>query len=298
MEELDGRIAREVLEVLHHPRFMELESLWRSVVFLLSRIPVSTRLRIYLIDVSEAELMGDLLSSDDPTEWGFAHTVLNPVSEEGEALRWAALVGTCRFGSDPLHLPLLQRIGLLAEAASVPWIAGADSSLLGCSGPLSEHPDPRDWTAAVDPLWAELRAKSEASWISLALPGFLLRPPYGPDGTRTKRVAIQEDSAFPEHLLWGNPAILVGLGLARRFASSGWGMDASGRHDILDLPLIPDPDGHFTGLEARLSRTGAAEVRERGLNPVLNPRNEPRAFVEGLRSISTSRGGLNAWWNT
>jgi type VI secretion system protein ImpC len=295
--ELDLRIARELRKILHDPAFLELESLWRSVVFLLSRIQVTTRLRVYLIDVSEAELMGDLLSSDDPTEWGFAHTVLDPVSEDGESLRWAALVGAYRFGSDPLHVPLLQRIGLLAESGRVPWISCADGAFLGCPDSLAANPDPRDWTSPVDPLWAELRGKPEAEWIHLVLPGFLLRSPYGPDGTPTKRFAFQEDPAFPDDLPWGNPAVLMGMALARRFADSGWGMQASGRHEVADLPLVPAPDGHQTCLQTRVSHTAASEVRNRGLIPVLTPRGEPRVFLEGIRSISTSDTALRAWWN-
>jgi type VI secretion system protein ImpC len=258
---------------------------------------VSTRLRVYLIDVSEAELMGDLLSSDDPSEWGFAHTVLDPVSEDGEALRWAALVGAYRFGSDPLHVPLLQRIGLLAESGQVPWISCADSALLGCSDSLAARPDPRDWTDPVDPLWVELRTKPEAEWVHLVLPGFLLRSPYGSEGTPTRHFPFQEDPAFPDDLLWGNPAILMGTALARCFASFGWGMEASGRHEVADLPLIPAADGHPTCLQTRISQTAASEVRNRGLNPVLTPRGEPRVFLEGFRSISTSGSALRGWWN-
>jgi len=289
------RMADLLRRLLHDPRFQELEALWRSVVFLLSRIQVGTNLRVYLVDVSEAELMEDLLSTDEPTEWGFAHTILNPVSEHGEALRWGALIGAFRFGHHPLHVPLLQRLGLLAESAQVPWISGADGTFLGCES-LSAQPDPRDWNDPTDPLWEELREHPEAEWIHLALPGFLLRAPYGPDGAPTKTLAFDEKAEFPGDLLWGNPAILAGLALAERFSRSGWSLDPGGRHEATELPLAAGPDGHLTCVEIRLSQTAASEVRQRGLNPVLSPRNEPRLFLEGWRSISTSPAAFMAWW--
>jgi len=291
LAEVDGRMGRLLEEVLHDPAFQELEALWRSVVFLLSRLQVSTRLRVYLLDVSQEELMGDLLSTDEPTEWGFAHTVLNPISEHGEELRWAALVGAFRFGSHPLHTPLLQRLGLLAEMGQVPWLSGAHSLLLGADS-LTTHGEPGDWSAPEDPLWEELRGNPEARWIHLAIPGFLLRGPYGPEGERVRKPDFREETSFPADLLWGNPAVLMGLAMAQRFSQAGWALDMGGRHEISQLPLVQDPGGHLTCVEARLSPNAAAEARERGLNPVISPRNEPRILLEGMRSVAASGGGL------
>jgi type VI secretion system protein ImpC len=252
---------------------------------------------VYLIDVSEAELVSDLLSTDDPTEWGFAHAVLNPISEKGEELRWAALLGAFEFGRDPHHVPLLQRIGLLAESGQIPWFAGADPSLLG-SRSLQDQPEPRDWTEPLDPLWEELREKPEAEWINLALPGFLLRPPYGPEGGKAKRFEFTEEAAFPQDLLWGNPSVLWGVVLAREFARSGWDMRTGGRRTVSQIPLHATPDGWATCVRTNFSVTGASRAQEMGLNPVVSPRNEPEVHLHGLESISTPAKGLRAWWES
>ncbi len=294
---LDRQTGGLMKALMHAPEFRELESLWRSVVFLLSRVEVSTDLRVYLIDVSEAELVADLLSTDKPTEWGFAHTVLNPISEKGEELRWAALLGGFEFGRDPHQAPLLQRIGLLAESGQIPWFAGADPSLLG-SRSLQDQPDPRDWTEPLDPLWEELREKPEAEWISLALPGFLLRPPYGPEGGKVKRFDFTEEATFPQDLLWGTPSVLWGVVLAREFALSGWDMQTGGRQTVSQIPLHASPDGWATCVQTNFSVTGASRAREMGLNPVVSPRNEPELHLHGLESISTSDKGLRAWWES
>ena len=297
IEELDRQTGGLMRALVHSPEFREVESLWRSVVFLLSRIEVGTNLRLYLIDVSEGELEADLLSTDDPTEWVFAHTVLNPISEKGEELRWAALLGTLNFGRDPHQVPLLQRIGLLAESGQIPWFAGADPSLLG-SRSLQDQPEPRDWTEPFDPLWEELREKPEAEWISLALPGFLLRPPYGPEGGKTKRFDFSEEATFPEGLLWGHPSMLWGVVLAREFTRSGWDMRTGGRQTVSQIPLHATPDGWATCVQANLSITAASRTQEMGMVPVVAPRNEPEVHLHGLESISTSEKSLRAWWRS
>jgi len=295
IEDLDRQASGLMSSLLNAPGFQELEALWRSVVFLLSRIEVSTSLRVYLIDVSEEDLVADLLSTDEPTEWGFAHTLLDPVSEKGEELRWAALLGTLQIGHAPHHVPLLQRIGLLAESGQIPWFSGADPSLLGSTS-LQDQPDPKDWTEPLDPLWEDLRGNPEAEWISLALPGFLLRPPYGPDGGKVKRFDYLEQAPDTQDLLWGNPSILWGVVMGQEFAHSGWGMGMSGRQTVSEIPLHPTPDGWATCVRTPLSVTAASRVREMGLSPVVASRNEPAVQLHGPASISTSEKSLGAWW--
>ncbi|MBT8396597.1 MAG: hypothetical protein HKO65_10115, partial [Gemmatimonadetes bacterium] len=292
---LDRRTSRLMTALMDSPAFQELEALWRSVVFLLSQVEVSTSLRVYLIDVSVKELMADILSTDEPTEWRFAHTVLNPVSENGEELRWAALLGAFEFGGSPHHMPLLQRIGLLSESGGVPWFAGAHPSLFG-SRSVHDQPDQRDWNDPLDPLWVDLRQRPEADYLSLTFPGFLLRAPYGPDGGKTRRFEFVQGSASPEDSLWGNPCILWGVVLARAFARSGWNLRIEGQETVSQLAMHPTPDGWGTPVEAVLSHSAAVRVREMGVNPVIAIRGEPEVRLTGFRSVSHSEKGLRSWW--
>jgi type VI secretion system protein ImpC len=277
------------------PTFREMEALWRSVIFLLSRIEVSSKLRVYLIDVSEEELAADLLSSDEPSEWRFAHTVLRPVSEHGEALRWAALLGYFEFGNEPHQIPLLQRLGLLAEVDGIPWFSAASSALLGTPS-ISDHPDPRDWSETQDPLWLQLRERQEATCINLSFPGFLLRSPYGFGTSKVKTFGFSQDAAFPRDLLWGNPCILWGILLGRAFSRSGWNLRISGQESLHQLPTHPAPGGWETPIPAALSQTGAARAREMGVNPVVSPRGESQVTLLGYGSVSSLEPGLKAWW--
>jgi type VI secretion system protein ImpC len=204
-------------------------------------------------------------------------------------------VGAYTFGREEEDIHLLQRIGLLAEAAEVPWFSAGDSTLLGCDS-IEATPDPRDWTGPVTPLWPEFRGNPEACWISLALPSFLLRPPHGAEGSRLKSFDFEETVEDSTDLLWGNPAILYGIGLARAFATSGWSLVPPTQLTIDNVPLFTTREGWASPVRGSLSHSAAAQVRESGLSPVLGARNEAALRLQGVRSISIPENTLRAWW--
>jgi type VI secretion system protein ImpC len=293
---LDREVGFLMRAVLHSPGLQSLESLWRSVVFLLSRLETTSRLRVYLVDVSREELAFDLLSTDEPTEWSLARTLLSPVSDRGEELRWAALLGAYEFGAHPEDVPLLQRIALLAETAEVPFVAAGDAVLAGCPS-LHEAPDPRDWNAPVDDLWDPLRSSPEAEWVGLAIPSFLLRTPYGPGGSRTKTFAFEEAPSHPGGYLWGNPAILWGVLCARAFARTGWGgLRPEGHQGVEGLSMYVSSQGWGHSLESALSHSAASSLAEHGLMPVIGSRDESEVRFVRMGSVSRNGGAPRAWW--
>ena len=282
--------------MIDDPAFRSLESLWRSVVFLLSKIEVGSNLRIYLVDISKSDLQSDLLGTDEPTDWALGSLFIDPVSENGELLRWAGLIGAYSFGQDPDDVPLLQRIGFLSEAAEVPWFSGGQSRLLGCSS-LAAAPEPRDWTDSVDPRWIQLRQNPEASWISLAFPEFLVRSAYEKKGKRKKdQFRFVESVDSPAHLLWGNPAFLCGVELARAFKRSGWAFRPGRRFSVENVPVHLTEEGWASPVLHPLSHHAASETYKSGLIPLVASRDEPSVRIEGLRPISDGQRAIQAWW--
>jgi len=295
---LDQEIGSLMRAVMHSPEFRSLESLWRSVIFLLSRIETRSSLRVYLVDVSQEELARDLLSTDEPTEWELPGLMLNPVSDRGEELRWGALVGAYEFGADPEDLALLQRIALLAETADVPFVAQGNPTLAGCLS-LQETPDPREWNSPVDDLWEGLRSAQEGGWIGLAAPGFLLRAPYGEDGAKAKSFSFKEAPVHPDGYLWGNPGVIWGVLLARAFARTGWGgLRPESGQGVEGLPLYVTPDGLGHSLEAVLSYSAASALVDQGLMPLVGARDEPAVRFARMLSCNREVEEIRAWWRT
>lgn len=295
LETLDQEIGALMRAVMHSAGFRALESLWRSVVFLLSRVETTSILRVYLVDVSREELASDLLSTDEPVDWRLARTMLGPVSDRGEEIRWAALLGAYDFGRDPDDVPLLQRIALLAELAEVPWISAGDLALAGCRSFLSA-PEPKDWTEPIDPLWESFRSSPEAGSVGLATPGFLLRAPYGSEGEKARAFAFEESPAQSRDHLWGNPAFLWGVLCAQAFTRNGWGLDPGGQPLVGGLSMYLTQQGWAHSMESVLSHSAASRLAEGGLMPIVGARDEPEVRFFRMGSVSSQHEGLRAWW--
>ena len=60
---IDAAMAQLLRDILHHPDFQSLESLWRSIHLLTRRLETGTELTLELIDATRGELELDLLSA-------------------------------------------------------------------------------------------------------------------------------------------------------------------------------------------------------------------------------------------
>src|SRR6185369_10696905 len=82
------------------------------------------------------------------------------------------------------------------------------------------------------------RSTTDARWVGLAMPRFLLRLPYGAKTDATERFAFEEMPDPPVHqlYLWGNPAIVCTLLLGEAFSRSGWDMRPGEVSQVDGLP--------------------------------------------------------------
>jgi len=61
--QVDQAIGGQMRAILHNPDFQELEAAWRMLEFLITHVETDETLKLYLIDVSKAELVASFLSS-------------------------------------------------------------------------------------------------------------------------------------------------------------------------------------------------------------------------------------------
>jgi type VI secretion system protein ImpC len=306
---IDRAASALMRAVIHHRDFQALESLWRSVVFLLSRTDSSGKVRVFIVDVTKEELERDLLGAGDPSRSSL-HELLAAPDLGAAASRWALAVGAYTFGASPDDA-LLEQVGAVARGSDVPWLSAGDSLLAGCTS-LQASPDPRDWSASWEDEWARVPKSPGAQWLGLALPGFLVREPYGADtGRRCKAFAFEEDldaaavdlgagrEGRERSLLWGNPAFACAALLAQSFARSGWGFSPDSVLDLGQVPLARSTSKEERGpviTEAVLTRSGADRLAALGLMPLVAFPYEARIRVGGMRSIAAPPARLEAWW--
>ncbi len=335
IEAVDKRLAGNMKAILHHPDFQAIESAWRALDFLVTRLDTGTDLKLYLLDISFDEFKADLQSHEDFRSTAIYKLLVEQTVGTSGGIPWAVLAGNYIFDfvSEPRAVatgsatdsgliksdfvtepraiaagPLAETISLIAEEAGAPFIAGTTSHLLGCES-LAGTPDPDDWrlplASEVEEHWKNLTAFPSADYIGFALPRFLLRLPYGKETDPTEEFDFEELSADDdvsarhESYLWANPAFAVTYLLAQGFSKNGWDFRPSDALEIEGLPLhIFQRNGDSEikpCAEALLTVRAAKEIIDRGLMPLLSMKDSDTIRLGMFQSIAGTR--LRGRWD-
>lgn len=287
--------ARRLGEVLHDPRFQQLEASWRALDWLVRELELGEVVELHLLDVSWDEVRADLQDARDAGgEPALARRLLEPGFDATDGPAWSVIVADHGFGPGPEDLALLAGLGAVAAMAGTPLLGGGRPELLGLAS-FAGAEDPATWSelpAADAERWRALRHAPVARWLGLLLPRVLLRLPYG---ERTDPVEAFPFTELPggapphEALLWGNPAHAGALMLARGHTDRAAG--GAGDDRVLDdLPGFAFEQGGETALqavvEARLGDRAASRVLALGPIPLLGLRNRNALMIGRLQNLA------------
>jgi type VI secretion system protein ImpC len=303
--QVDQAISGQMRAILHHPDFQELEATWWMLHFLVSQVETDETLKLYIIDVSKAELAADLASVDALQSTGAYRLLVEQSVGVAGAEPYAVLVGGYTFDQTTEDVELLQQLARIAQAAGAPLLASADSHFAGCQS-LAATPDPDDWQWQPDPtvgnLWQQVRQSPEAAYIGLLLPQFLLRLPYGRDTDQIDRFDFEEFSPLAGHeqYLWGNSAVICVCLLAEAFSEFGWSLTGGLGRDLAGIPMhiyTSDGEKHITPCAETILTERAMEVLiDKGLMPVLSIKGRDAVLLPRFQSITDPLSALAGPW--
>jgi type VI secretion system protein ImpC len=298
---VDAATGQLMRDILHHPDFRALEAAWRSLHFLVRRLETDGQLTVSVLDVTGAELAGDLDQAAGPRPTGVDQALIGP-----DDAPWAVLIGDMTFGPDPSDVRLLEQMAGLARRAGAPLLAAGDPRILGTDS-LAAAPDPEDWRPGEgDPAgrrdWEALRRHPDAVYLGLCLPRYLLRLPYSRAEAPVESFDFEELTPDVGHegYLWGNPAFLLAELLGRSFSRSGGAMRPGEINEVEGLPLhISRRDGEAHALpcaEVLLSERAAETILACGLMPVLSLRDQDVVRLVRFQSIADPSAPLAGRW--
>jgi type VI secretion system protein ImpC len=283
LDAVDAATSELMQRILHHPDFQAIESAWRAVYFLVSRLETDEQLKLYLLNISKTELAADLGSTDNLRSTGIYKLLAEQTVETFGGEPWAVLAGNYIFDNSREDAELLGCIAKIAKASRAPFISSVSDKVLGCES-LAETPNPNDWQrlpgAVESQAWETLRKLPDAAYLGLALPRFLLRLPYGADTDTIERFDFEEMIEVPDHddYLWANPSFACVYLLAQAFSRYGWNFRPGIIQDIEGLPLyIYKEEGESRVkpcAEVALTERAAEIILDKGLMPLLCFRNQ------------------------
>jgi type VI secretion system protein ImpD len=258
---LDLQIERSLSAILHHPEFQALEARWAGLRLLVDSVPDEfaedagedhDAIVVSIWNVTKDELADDLRYAESLQKSVLYEEIYQRAFNTAGGQPFGILLGDYSFSDHPTDIALLRDIATVCDAAFSPFVAAAASAMFHVESydqlyaltrpQLREkresllvarfrEPSYIDWTA--------LRQSFSSRFVVLALPRFLVRPPYDPRRFLGRRARPDDDeqphpyherrsSSGSDQLLWGNPAFALGQVVLRSFANSGWLADIHG----------------------------------------------------------------------
>ncbi len=306
---IDSMISKQLVKIMHHDQFKQLEGSWRGLHYLVKNTHTSSALKIKVINLSKIELFNDL---DKAVEFDQSQLFKKVYENEfgtpgGEP--YAVLLGDYEFNHHPQDIQTLNDASAVAAAAFCPFIAAASPNLLGFDS-WTELAKPRDLEKIFDTIdyakWRSFRESADSRFVTLTLPKVLARLPYGQmslpvlefeyEETDTKNTG-QTQLMKHEDYCWMNAAYLLGERLTNAYATQGWctairGTEGGGKITNLPLHLFISDDGDLDSkcpTEIGITDRREAELSKLGFSPLCHYKNTDYAVFFGAESTQKVR---------
>jgi len=302
---VDRAITDQMRLVLHHPDFQALESAWRALHLLATRLETGPELKLYLLDISRNELNAAL--SGNLKDTGIYKLLVENSIKTFGGERWGLLSGNYTFTRNIEDATVLAALADIAKDANAAFVGAASSELIGSTS-FATQKDPDDWRDAVDEetekAWSELRSSSSSKHLALSLPRFLVRLPYGDETDPTEQFNFEEltePSREHDSYLWANSSFAVSFLIAKSFLRSGWDLQLGDEQEVDGLPLhIYEQDGQSEikpCAEVLMTVAGAQKIIDRGLIPLITMKNTDAVRVGMFQSIASPPSRLLGPWD-
>ncbi|MGN6226242.1 type VI secretion system contractile sheath large subunit [Dyella sp. KULCS107] len=299
--ELDRKISEQLNLVMHHEDFQKLESAWRGLHHLVNNTETDQQLKIRVMNISKKEL-GKTLKRYKGTAWDQSPIFKKMYEEEYGQLGgepYGCLVGDYYFDHSPPDVEMLGGIAQVAAAAHAPFIAAANSTLMGMDN-WNELANPRDLAKIFSTpdyaAWRSLRESEDAKYIGLTMPRTLARLPYGAATNPVEEFNFEEDTsgADSSKYTWQNAAYAMAVNINRSFKEYGWcsrirGIESGGAVEGLPVHAFPSDDGGVDmkcPTEIAITDRRSAELDKMGLMPLVHRKNSDMAAFISAQSLA------------
>ncbi|MDY6943381.1 MAG: type VI secretion system contractile sheath large subunit [Pseudomonadota bacterium] len=242
--EIDDKLSAQLDEILHQPKFQELESAWRGLKLLVDRTDFRENNRIELLNASKEDLLEDFEDSPEISQSGLYKLIYGRGYGQFGGEPVAATIGNYSFTPNAPDMKLLQDLASVGAMSHAPFIGAAAPEFFGVES-FEELPNLKDLAAHFEgpkyAKWRSFRESEDSRYVGLTLPRFLLRTPYDPDENPVRAFQYRENVHHShDAYLWGNTSFAFATRLTESFAKYRWCPNIIGPQSggaVEDLPL-------------------------------------------------------------
>jgi type VI secretion system protein ImpC len=302
ISQIDELISAQLNEVLHHPDLQKLEASWRGLHLLVQNTETSSRLKLRLLNVTQKELQNDLEKAVEFDQSALFKKIYEEEYGTFGGHPFSLLVGDYTFGRHPQDIGLLEKLSNVAAAAHAPFIAAASPRLFDMNS-FTELAVPRDLSKVFESQelikWRSFRESEDSRYVSLVLPHFLLRLPYGPDTSPVEGINYVEDVNGSDHgkYLWGNAAWALSQRITEAFAKYGWcaairGAEGGGAVEGLPAHTFRTTSGDLSlkcPTEVAITDRREKELNDLGFIALCHKKNSDVAVFFGGQTTNKSK---------
>lgn len=300
--EIDRLLTDQLNEVLHTPEFQALEGSWRGLRDMVMGSETGTSLKLRLLNVSKKDLLKDLETAVDHD----TSVLFKKIYEEEYGTfgghPYSLLIGDYYFGRHPQDIALLERISRVAAAAHAPFIAAAAPGLFDFKS-FTELGIPRDLSKTFESAelatWRGFRETEDSRYVSLVLPRYAARLPYGEKTIPVENFSYEEDVDGSDHskYLWANAAYQLGLRITDAYAKYGWttairGVEGGGKVEGMVAHAYKTDEGDIalkTPTEVTITDRREKELSDLGFIAIVNSKGSNTAAFFGGQTVNKAK---------
>ncbi len=301
---IDQKVSQQLNQVMHHPRFVQLEGSWRGLHYLVQNSETGTALKLRLFQCSKRDMSRDLQRAVEFDQSQlFKKLYENEFGTPGGE-PYGALIGDYEWSNHPDDVETLRLMSNVAAASFAPFISAAGAQMFGFND-WRELSKPRDLAKIFETQeytkWRSFRDTEDSRFVNLVMPRVISRLPYGAATVPVEEFNYEEapynadgTAKAMDHgdYCWMNAAYVMGARLTDAFAQHGFcvairGAEGGGKVSNLPNHVFTSDDGDLDAkcpTEIGITDRREAELSGLGFLPLCHYKNTDYAVFFGAQS--------------
>lgn len=292
--DLDQKLVAMLDQIIHHPDFVTLKSLWLGLDALCRSVADKNSVVLDMLSVSEDDMLYDFDEYLDLADSALFHHLYKSEYDQAGGVPYASMLLQFNLSNTNKDIRLLRQVSMVAAACHCPVISNASPALFGLRG-FHQLEQIRDFRLLFQGQefvkWNQMRRHVDTRYLGMALPGVRVRMADRghPPAFALDPILADADAA------WTYASYAFAMTLAQSFHDHGWCVYIRGPKTG---GLVRDVVGEDWGdrgyhlreipLEISFSDRGEQELAAQGFIPLTWHRDLERVCVFSAPSLQKS----------